>query len=304
MSEDPRLRNITVQMLLHHSGGWNRKKSGDPIQWGPRIRGALGLNHPPTIMEMVRYMKGVPLDFAPGTDVEYSNFGFVLLGAIIMKLTKQEYGPAVQQLMLRPMGVQRMRIDGPPPQYVAGEAHRYLAEGIRPLPGGVEPMIIPATGWLADCVDLAWMMTAIDGSRTGSPFLSPAMLRAMVSPPPGLPLSQNGTTGLLRTAYYGLGWVDVRPPQAGNAATDDNPLAGYEYLKYGDFNGIGTLVQHLPNGTNLVALFNTRPGHEGPELSPSKGLQTSAPEKMIQPLLLPRLRSLSAWPEGDLFSQT
>lgn len=284
MSEDPRLGVITIQMLLHHSGGWNRSESGDPIQWGPRIRSAMGLDHPPTMLEMVRYMKGVPLDFMPGTAAVYSNFGYVLLGAIVMKLTQQPYAFAVQQQMLQPMGVRRMRVDIPPPNYVDGEARRYSAGRMQPLPGGVEAMIVPASAWMADAVELAWMMTAVDGSRSGSPFLSPSMLAAMVSPPPGLPLNKNGT-------YFGMGWDNVRPPLADTVGSGGNPIAGYEYSKEGDLPGIGTLVQRLADGINLAVLINSRiPNRVGPE-------------KLIQPLLLPRLRSLSAWPEGDLFRQ-
>jgi hypothetical protein len=41
--------------------------SGDPSGWGPRIRNTLRIDHPPTPLDMIRYMKGVPLDFAPVT---------------------------------------------------------------------------------------------------------------------------------------------------------------------------------------------------------------------------------------------
>jgi len=283
MQEDPRLTDITVQMLLHHSGGWNRKKSGDPNGWGPRIRRAMGLNGPPTIMQLVRYMKGVPLDFTPGTDTVYSNFGFTLLGAIIMKLTGQPYGTAVQQLMLRPIGVQRMRVDGPPPAYVDGEAHRYAAGGEHPVPGGQQPMMIPAGGWLSDAVEMAWVMTAIDGSR-GSPFLPPAMVQAMLSPPPGLPPRANGT-------YFGMGWDEVAPPRPGTASGGD-PLAGYGYGKDGGLAGVSTWVQHLANGVDWAVLINSSEIHgQGPAIGPVKAQ------------LVPRLHSMAAWPDGDLFGE-
>jgi len=284
MTEDPRLREITIQMLLHHSGGWDRKKSGDPNGWGPRIRRAMGLGGPPTIMDLVRYMKGVPLDFTPGTDTVYSNFGFTLLGAIIMKVTGQQYGPAVQGLMLRPMGVERMRVDGPPPSYLDGEAHRYAAGGEHSFPGGQRAMMIPAGGWVADAVELAWVMTGIDGSRSGSPFLPPAMVQAMLSPPPGLPLRQNGT-------YFGMGWDQVKAPEGG-AAGGGNPLAGYEYGKDGGLPGISTWVQHLANGVDWALLVNSSAAETG-----------DSAQSVIRDQVLPRLRSLSAWPDGDLFGQ-
>ena len=282
MQEDPRLPSITVQMLLHHSGGWNRKESGDPNSWGRRISRAMGLKGPPTIMELVRYMKGVPLDFTPGTDTVYSNFGFTLLGAIIMKLTGQHYGPAVQNLMLKPMGVKRMRVDGRPPAYLPGEAHRYAAGGEHAFPGGQKAMMIPAGGWVADAVEMAWVMTAIDGSRSGSPFLPEAMVKAMLSPPPGLPIRQNGT-------YFGMGWDQVRPPKAG-AAAGGNPLAGYEFGKDGGLPGISTWVQHLANGVDWALLVNSSAAEHG-----------DSAQSVIREKVLPRLRSMESWPDGDLF---
>ena len=59
MHEDPRLNEITVQMCLQHTGGWDRKASGDPSGWTPRIKRALRIEHAPTPFEMIRYMKGV-----------------------------------------------------------------------------------------------------------------------------------------------------------------------------------------------------------------------------------------------------
>lgn len=283
MHEDPRLPDITVQMLLHHSGGWDRRKSGDPDGWGPRISRAMHLDHPPTLMQLVRYMKGVPLDFTPGTDTVYSNFGYSLLGAIIAKVTRQPYEQAVQQLMLGPIGVQRMRTDVLPPTYLAGEAHRYSPGSEHPLPGGTNAMMRPAGGWLADAVDLAWVMTAIDGSRGGSPFLPPAMVQAMLSPPPGLPLRENGT-------YFGLGWDKVTPPQGD--APGRGAIAAYEFSKDGSLPGIDTFVQHLPNGVVWSLLVNSRASH---------GQQQ--PHVILMSRLVPRFQSLPSWPNGDLFGE-
>ena len=284
MTEDPRLRDITVQMLLHHSGGWDRTKSGDPNGWGPRIRRAMNLSQAPTVMQLVRYMKGVPLDFTPGTDTVYSNFGYTLLGAIIMKVSGQPYEAAVQQTMLAPMGVQRMRTDGPPPAYLEGEAHRYALGSENSFPGGQREMMIPAGGWVANAVDMAWIMTAIDGSRTGSSFLPPNMVKAMLSPPPGLPPRQNGT-------YFGMGWDQVVPPQSA-APSSGSPVAGYEYGKDGGLPGINTWVQHLANGVDWTLLINSSAMHDG-----------EAPISTVKSQLVPRLRSLAAWPDGDLFGE-
>ena len=106
----------------------------------------------------------------------------------------------------------------------------------------------------------------------------------MLSPPPGLPLRQNGT-------YFGMGWDQVRPPAAG-AGGGGNPLAGYEYGKDGGLPGISTWVQHLPNGVDWALLVNSSAAEHG-----------ESAQLMIRERVLPRLQALAAWPDGDLFGE-
>ena len=81
MEFDPRLRQITIKMLLEHAGGWDRSKPhGDPISLGARAAKELHLREPLTADELIHYVVGLPLDFEPGTEQRYSNFGFMTLG--------------------------------------------------------------------------------------------------------------------------------------------------------------------------------------------------------------------------------
>ena len=280
MREDPRLSEITIEMCLHHTGGWDRKTSGDPSGWGPRISNALHLNHPPMPLDMIRYMKGVPLDFAPGTRQVYSNFGFVLLGAVIAAVSRQPYPESVQQITLRPMGATGIRLDNVPPRYNPGEARRYIAGTEHPVPGGLGRMSMASGGWQANCVDMARVMTGIDGSRTGSPFLSPAMMQAMLEPAPGIvPPSP--------AHWMGLGWDMVQAfPDPGNAGGKR-----YNWGKDGGIGGIETYVEHLASGANYVLLFNSRP---------PQGSEAGALE-LIKPKVIEFIQQTRAWPDGDLF---
>lgn len=278
MREDPRLAEITIEMCLHHTGGWDRKTSGDPSGWGPRITRALRLDGPPTPFGMIRYMKGVPLDFAPGTQQVYSNFGFVLLGGVIAKVTGQPYPEAVRRLTLQPMGAAGLRLDNVPPDYNPGEAHRYLAGSEHPVPGGNPRMVMASGGWQASCVDMARVMTAIDGSRTGTPFLAPAMFQAMLEPAPGIqhPSADH---------WMGLGWDMVQSfPDAGGGKR-------YSWGKDGGLGGIQTYVEHLAIGANFVLLFNSSAadGDGGGALA------------LVKPRVIDFIRQVGAWPDGDLF---
>ncbi len=280
MREDPRLSEITIAMCLHHTGGWDRKASGDPSGWGPRIREKLKLDAPPTPLQMIRYMKGVPLDFAPGTRQVYSNFGFVLLGGVIAAIARQPYPEAVRALALQPMGAPGLKLDAEPPTTNPGEARRYVAGTEHPVPGGNSRMVMASGGWQATCVDMARVMTAIDGSRTGTPFLSPAMLQAMVEPAPGIarPAPDH---------WMGLGWDMVQAfPDAGGGKR-------YSWGKDGGLPGIQTYVERLAIGANFVLLFNSSPAHDG---------DADGALALVKPKVVDFIRQQRAWPDGDLFA--
>ena len=90
---DPRLAEITVEELLVHSGGWDLPQSGDP-QSPPLfevISNTFALTAPPKPEDVIRFMLGNYLDFDPGTQSIYSNFGFNVLGRVIEHLSGQTY---------------------------------------------------------------------------------------------------------------------------------------------------------------------------------------------------------------------
>ncbi len=279
---DPRSARITIQMLLHHSGGWDRSVSGEPADQIERIKRALHIERAPTLEDVLRYGHGLRLDFDPGTRTAYSNFGYILLGAVLSKVTGRPYADAAREVVLGPLGLARMQTDLPPPQYRPGEAHRYAPGGEHEYPGGVTVPRIAAGGWEANAVEMAWLMTAIDGSRTGATFLPPAMVSAMLAGPPGLPRRPNGTA-------FGMGWDEVLPPRGAVTAP---PPAGFEYGKDGGLPGISTWVQHLANGVNWVALVNTSSAHGQP-----------SPVSVLRDRIVPALRSVNPWPDGDLFPE-
>jgi CubicO group peptidase (beta-lactamase class C family) len=58
---------------------------------------------PVTEKRMLSLFKDEPLEFSPGTQWEYSNSGYMLLGYIIKKVTKQPYEKVVRQMILSPL---------------------------------------------------------------------------------------------------------------------------------------------------------------------------------------------------------
>lgn len=100
----PEVRAVTVQQLLTHQSGLPDffaepqhfaavEKQNDPQR-----------SYPPIIA-------GLPLRFTPGERFEYSNSNYLLLGAIIEKLSGQRYEDYVQQNIFTPTGMTHTTID-------------------------------------------------------------------------------------------------------------------------------------------------------------------------------------------------
>jgi len=60
--------------------------------------------------ELVRFASARPLDFCPGERWSYSNTGYVLLGALIRRVTGQFYGDLLRDSIFRPLAMADSRI--------------------------------------------------------------------------------------------------------------------------------------------------------------------------------------------------
>jgi CubicO group peptidase (beta-lactamase class C family) len=114
--KDARSDTITVQQLLDHKGGYNDLRisqggSGfDPTYHMREIAVALGLTQPVGKLDVARYMyEKRPLDFDPGTKYQYSNFGYLLAGAVVEKVTQKKYFDFVEKTLLLPVGISEVR---------------------------------------------------------------------------------------------------------------------------------------------------------------------------------------------------
>ena len=90
---------ITVHHLLTHS-------SGIPNYTG----GLIDFQRDYSQDDLVRLAFTLELDFAPGADWAYSNTGYVLLGAIIHKVTGRHYGELLRDRIFRPAGMTTARV--------------------------------------------------------------------------------------------------------------------------------------------------------------------------------------------------
>ncbi|HEY2881512.1 MAG TPA: serine hydrolase domain-containing protein [Pirellulales bacterium] len=332
---DPRLRTITLRMLLEHAGGWDRKTSGDPCTFGSRVHDELKVPLPVTIDQLIYYMNGQPLDFTPGTKQVYSNYGFAIAGRMVAQATGEPYVASVEKITLEPMGIHGIKMTEPrepnkEAKYFPNEAHRYFAGTTKSLPAGHNIVAAAAGGWCGSPVALARFLTAIDGTRTGKPFLSAKLMAEMLAQPePPLAVRKNGS-------WFGLGWDSVReipnwPHHAevfaegrkqkrgvGSEGREKSETAQRRaeidelaWGKDGGLPGVSTWIEHLPGGIDWVVLFNgskrqsvagektiTAEDEEHPSEAPQGNALQDARKEVVE-----LLRDVKQWPEGDLFEK-
>lgn len=104
--KDERLRDITVEMLLYHTGGWGRP--GDAFLWdkGPvEIADTLGVPTPPTAWRTAQFMLGEELAYDPGSNDQYCNMCYHMLGLIAESASGADIRALEESYIFRPLEV-------------------------------------------------------------------------------------------------------------------------------------------------------------------------------------------------------
>lgn len=120
-----------------HRAGWSEVRlrhllahtSGFGTYWGPSFdaqRTSLI-----TVADHFQLFEQTPLAFAPGSKFDYSNVGFILLGAIIERVSAQDYFGYIQQQIFDPAGMLDsgfFEADADTPNLAVGYTYRRLAD--------------------------------------------------------------------------------------------------------------------------------------------------------------------------------
>jgi N-acyl-D-amino-acid deacylase len=137
---DPRISNITIRHLLQHTAGFvtlldENDPTSDPLYSSRKITSELGIPGPASCNDTIHFMLDLPLAYTPGTQGDYSNFGYCVLGRVIEGATNTTYYSAVKNWLLEPSGVDlnemylgRVRWEEIPP-----EEAEYKPQGSKPL---------------------------------------------------------------------------------------------------------------------------------------------------------------------------
>lgn len=230
---DERLQDITLEMLLHHGGGWD---SGIPVPLSEleRIADELGMEGPISGDVVVRYLIGQPLEFTPGTRYEYSNVGYCVLGRVVERITGVGYEEHVQNNILAPRGITRMQIgSGDLSDRAPGEVRYYGSHAYGMF------LMKAFDGWIASTLDLVRFITAVDGIETPPDLLNGASRSLMGGPPPWW----DGSPG-----YYGMGW-----------GRDTG-----RWMHGGGMNGALSWIEMRDDGLAFAVLMNTNAAGDVP----------------------------------------
>jgi CubicO group peptidase (beta-lactamase class C family) len=291
---DPRWQKITIRELLHHTAGWDRDQSYDPIGIPWKIAKTLKSKPPVAPIQIVHYMMGQPLDFDPGTRYAYSNLGYLVLGRLIEAVTKQPYEAHVRKSVLAPLGITSMKLGRALAEHrTKGEVKYYdpkhrtgpslypphVGQPV-PLPYGAENFegFEAHGGWIASAPDLVRFASTFDRPAQ-CPILSERGIETMWERPPG-PAGRDAN-GKPADNFYACGW-SVRPVGKTGRNTWHN----------GGITGTSTLLVRRADGLNWAVLFNTDADPKG-----------KAPADVIDPLIHAAADEVRNWPDVDLFEK-
>ena len=289
---DPRWEQITIRHLLNHTGGWDRNKPNggfDPIDRPVTSAAAVNAPAPASGETLVRYMKGIPLDFNPGEKFAYSNFGYIILGRVIERVSGMPYKDYVRARVLDPVGASRTQQGRSRMKDALPEEVKYYSPwesglgmtalvpsvfpGEGPVPfnyGGFHLEVSDASGaWVSSTVDLLRFLSGVDGRANRPDILSPSLVAAMTSSGPTVCVSGG--------CFYGFGWF-VRPTQG-----DANWWHG------GTLPGTTAMLVRTYHNFSWVGLINARS-------------MTANLEAELDAALANAFAGATSFPTHDLFS--
>ena len=220
----PEFANITIAELLGHTSGL-----GDYL----RPENQAAIEAAKTATDLLPLALASAPAFPPGSKRAYSNSGFIVLGAVIEKVSGLTYAAFIQKEILDPAGMADTRLDS---EGGATPMSRMSPDGrldeARPAPG--PPRASPAGGMFSTASDLSRLLTAVFHGR----LLSQTTLAVLLTPRPD-PAGGPGTSG------YGFIVREKPTPKIGIG---------------GGAPGVNADIAYFPNsGWQVIALSNFDP---------------------------------------------
>jgi len=274
---DARWKRVTIRQLLQHTGGWDRNASIDPMFMSVEFATEAGTPPPAGPREVIQAMLKRSLDFDPGTQYAYSNFGYCLLARVLESLPGARgrgYEQIVREDLFAPVNALSPRL-GKTLTTTTDEVRYYVqppetADSVFtpgqqvPLPYGawnLEAMDSHG-GWISSAPDLVRFAMGCDEAAAEpnagrQSLLTRPSIDEMFSAPTSHTPKEPGI-------WYGLGW-NVRHTIGGT---------GRNTWHMGALDGTSTILVRRSDGMTWCVLFNMRKNAAGEELA-----------RLIDPLL-------------------
>lgn len=239
---DSRLYQITVRHLLAHAGGWTQR-AGDPAFNSIMVAEKVGDPLPATMHSYYKFVATRRLSFTPGTQTAYSNMGYMFLGEVIAAVSGKSYESYLREDVFEPVGILDMHIGN---SYqinrLKNEVCYFQSANVAPIPefngsgdlvdktngGNPIELLSAAGGWICSAVELARLISYIDGKAEVKDILSENSIAAMT----------NNTY-----AHGPLGWKTA--------------LDSGTWIRTGNMAGTSAMIRRQPDGLTWVFLSNT-----------------------------------------------
>jgi CubicO group peptidase (beta-lactamase class C family) len=206
---DKQYEAVTVEQLLHHRGGvpgappaaaWKRaqEESGTPAQQRRKFIEAV-LCQPP--------------EAAPGTKMIYSNQGYAIVGAMLEKITGQDYETLITEKLFKPLHMDSAGFGPPGTKNTIDQPWGHIHKFFMTIPMQTDnpPAIAPAGRVHCSLDDLArFAMFHLQRNATNG-LLKPETLARLHAPPAGVNIASPMDN-------YACGWVNLQRGWAGGTA--------------------------------------------------------------------------------------
>lgn len=272
--KDPRSKNITVEQLLRHQGGYSIAY-GDPMFCPLDIARKMEVEPPVDLNTMIRFVLSRQLGYTPGKGTRYSNIGYGILSKVIEKATGKGYEEYIRKHILKPAGCSDMFLGrNLDTDHFPNEVKYYEVSNAELIPacdgsgkmvyrsngGNNIEELYGAGGWVASPAELLRFLAAIDGRPEVKDILKPETIRYMTEALPNtLP----------------IGWIET------NSAGD--------WSRTGTLAGTSALMKKQQDGYSWVFVTNT---------SSWKG---SRFPHYIDAMMQKAMSTVGQWPDRNLF---
>lgn len=229
---------VTTRELLAHRAG---------LRWYKDDNEANNSRHFASIGDAVKHFGDEPLLFEPGSKMQYTTYGYVVVGCAIEGATHQNYLEFVRETVFAPAGMEATFPDDPR-RIVPHRVHGYEHAGDKAHPGALQnaPFFdpsdrLPGGGFLSTAEDLTRFASVVMAER----LVSRQTLQLMWTP---LSTRDQEPGASRPPSSYGLGW--------GIGTLEGHRLVGHN----GGQAGTSTTMKLIPDAHLAVAAMTNLEG--------------------------------------------